>query len=155
MSEPGSAPLFAPRHVAWTEALSVGVDEIDAQHQELYRRVDAFLAALAERRAAPELEPLVRYLREYVREHFGEEQRLMEFCFYPGLGEHLAEHHRFEAEYEALAGELARTGPTFGLARRLVALLTDWLDTHLATTDRAFGTFLARHLGRRSVKPSA
>ena len=155
MTEPTSAPLFAPRQVAWTEQLSVGVDELDAQHQELYRRIDAFLAALAEKRAAPELEPLVRYLRQYVREHFSDEQRLMEFCFYPGLGEHLAEHQRFEAEYDALAGELARTGPTFGLAKRLVALLTDWLDRHLATTDRAFGAFLARHLGRRSVKPSA
>jgi hemerythrin len=147
--------LFAPLQVAWSEKLSVGVDEIDEQHRELYRRVNAFLAALAEKRAAPELEPLVRYLRSYVREHFAEEQRLMEFCFYPGLGEHLAEHQRFEAEYQALADELQRTGATFGLAKRLVALLTDWLDRHLATTDRDFGAFLARHLGRRSLKPSA
>ena len=153
--EPTATPLFAPRQVEWTAQLSVGVDEIDAQHQELYRRINVFLAALAEKRGAAELEPLVRWLREYVREHFAEEQRLMEFCFYPGLGEHLAEHHRFEEDYEALAEELQRTGPTFGLARRLLALLVDWLDRHLATTDRAFGTFLARHLGRRSVKPSA
>jgi len=155
MSESSAGPLFVPRQVAWTPRLSVGVDEIDAQHQELYRRVNVFLTALGEKRGAPELEPLVRYLREYVREHFAEEQRLMEFCFYPGLGEHLAEHHRFETEYDALATELERTGPTFGLARRLLALLVDWLDDHLATTDRAFGTFLAHHLGRRSLEPSA
>lgn len=155
MSEPTGTPLFAPRQVQWTAQLSVGVEEIDAQHQELYRRINVFLAALAEKRGAAELEPLVRWLREYVREHFAEEQRLMEFSFYPGLGEHLAEHHRFEADYEALAEELQRTGPTFGLARRLLALLVDWLDAHLATTDRAFGAFLARYLGRRSVKPSA
>ena len=153
--DPPSAPLFAPRKVEWTEQLSVGVEEIDAQHRELYRRVDRFLAALAEKRGAAELEPLVRFLGDYVREHFAEEQRLMEFCFYPALGEHLEEHQRFEAEYGALAGELARTGATYGLARRLVALLVDWLDTHLATTDREFGAFLARHLGRRTVKPSA
>lgn len=155
MSEQPSTLLFAPRKVEWTPALAVGVDEIDEQHKELYRRVNVFLAALAEKRAAPELEPLVRYLREYVREHFGEEQRLMEFSFYPGLGEHLAEHHRFEAEYDALAAELSRTGPTYGLAKRLLALLVDWLNDHLGTTDKAFGTFLAQFLGRRSLKPSA
>ena len=155
MSEQGSAPLFAPRQVTWTAQLSVGVVEIDAQHQELFRRVNLFLAALAEKRGAAELEPLVRYLREYVREHFAEEQRLMEFSFYPGLGEHLAEHQRFEDEYEALAAELGRTGPTFGLAKRLLALLVDWLARHVGTTDRAFGAFLASFLGRRSVKPSA
>ena len=155
MSEPAGTPLFAPRQVEWTPQLSVGVEEIDAQHQELYRRINVFLGALAEKRGAAELEPLVRWLREYVREHFADEQRLMEFSFYPGLGEHLAEHHRFEADYEALAEELQRTGPTFGLAKRLLALLVDWLDRHLATTDRAFGAFLAQHLGRRTVKPSA
>jgi hemerythrin len=152
---PPPAPLLAPRKVEWTEQLSVGVDEIDAQHRELYRRVDRFLAALAEKRGAAELEPLVRYLGDYVREHFAEEQRLMEFCFYPALGEHLEEHQGFEAEFGVLAEELGRTGPSFGLAKRLVALLVDWLDHHLATTDRQFGTFLAGHLGRRSLKPSA
>ena len=155
MTGPRPEPLLAPRKVEWTEALSVGVEEIDAQHRELYRRIDGFLVALAEKRGAAELAPLVRFLHDYVVEHFAEEQRLMEFCFYPALGEHLEEHHRFEAEFAGLAGELAQSGATFGLAKRLVALLVDWLDHHLATTDREFGTFLARHLGRRSLKPSA
>jgi hemerythrin len=155
MSDPQSAPLFVPRKVEWTTSLSVGVAEIDAQHRELYQRIDRFLAALAEKRGAAELEPLIRYLGEYVREHFAEEQRLMEFCFYPALGEHLEEHHRFEAEFDVLRAELGETGATFGLARRLVALLVEWLDRHLTTTDREFGAFLARHLGRRSPKPSA
>jgi hemerythrin len=144
-----------PRHVHWTPQLSVGVEEIDAQHRELFRRVDLFLGALAERRGAAELDPLVRYLKAYVREHFAEEQRLMEFSGYSGLGEHLEEHHGFTAEFDGLAGELAQDGPTLGLARRLVALLVDWLSDHLATTDRRFGAYLASFRAGRSQKPSA
>jgi len=150
MSEPRSGgTLLVPRHVTWTTALSVGIDEIDAQHRELYRRIDAFLGALAEKRARDELVPLIRYLREYVRTHFTEEQRMMEFSFYPELGEHLLEHQHFEGELERLADELAGTGPTYGLAKQLVALLVNWLDTHLTTTDRRFGAFLAAFRSRR------
>jgi hemerythrin len=144
-----------PRHVRWTPQLSVGVEEIDAQHRELFRRVDLFLRAMAERRAARELEPLVRYLGTYVREHFAEEQQLMEFSGYPELGDHLEQHHHFEARFEALSGELGSSGPTLALAQELVALLVDWLSDHLATTDRRFGSFLASFRARRAQKPSA
>jgi hemerythrin len=146
--DPG-ATLLVPRHVAWTSALAVGIDEIDAQHRELYRRIDAFLGALAEKRAREELTPLIRYLQGYVRTHFAEEQRMMEFSFYPALGDHLLEHQHFDGELERLADELQQTGPTYGLAKQLVALLVDWLDNHLVTTDRRFGTFLAAFRGQR------
>jgi hemerythrin len=150
MSEQGSGTtLLVPRHVTWTAALSVGIDEIDAQHRELFRRIDAFLGALAEKRAREELQPLTRYLREYVRIHFVEEQRMMEFSFYPGLGEHLMEHQHFEGELERLADELDGTGPTYGLARQLVALLVDWLERHVSTTDKRFGSFLAAFRSHR------
>lgn len=151
----GTGPLVVPRQVAWTQALSVGVDEIDAQHQELFRRIGLFFRALEEKRGAAELEPLALYLRQYVREHFAEEQRLMEFSGYPELGEHLESHQRLEADLHLLSEELRRTGPTLGLARRLVALLNGWMVEHVGTTDRRFGRFLATFLGRRSVKPSA
>jgi hemerythrin len=155
MSEKQPEPLLVPRQVAWTPRLSVGVEEIDAQHRELYRRVNLFLEALAERRGAAEVEPLMRYLRDYVREHFANEQRLMEFCGYTELGDHLEQHRQFETELEAIGAELARSGVTFGLARRLVALLVEWLDDHLSTTDRRFGAFLSDFRGRRSGTPSA
>ena len=144
-----------PRHVRWTPHHSVGVEEIDAQHRELFRRVDLFLAALSEKRGRRELEPLIKYLKSYVHEHFAEEQQLMEFSGYPDLGDHLEEHHGFEARFGVLAEELSRTGPTLGLARRLVALLVGWLEQHLATTDRRFGLYLSKFRAHRTRKPSA
>jgi hemerythrin len=135
--------------------LSVGIDEIDAQHRELFRRVNLFLSALAEKRARDELAPIVRYLQEYARGHFSEEQRMMEFSFYPGLGDHLSEHQRFETELKTLTDELERTGPTYGLAKSLVALLVDWLQNHVATTDRMFGTFLSAFRARKGGGPAS
>jgi hemerythrin len=154
MSGRGELGLI-PRNVRWTPQLSVGVEEIDAQHRELFRRVDLFLAAMAERRGARELEPLLRYLRTYAQEHFAQEQQLMEFSGYAALGDHLEEHQAFESRCEELADELAGTGPTLGLARELVGLLVEWLSAHVSTTDRRFGAYLAAFRARRGQKPSA
>jgi len=146
---------LVPAHVEWTERLAVGVEEIDAQHRELFRRIDLFLTALNERRGAPELEPLVRYLGRYVRDHFTEEQRLMAFSGYAELGEHLEEHHFFDRAYRELANELSATGPTLDLARRLVALLVGWLERHITVSDRRFGAYLERFRAGHSRTPSA
>ena len=154
MASPQEQELV-PAHVEWTTRLSVGVEEIDAQHRELFRRIDLFLTALNERRAAPELEPLVRYLARYIRDHFSEEQRLMAFSGFAELGEHLEEHQFFERAYRELANELAATGPTLDLARRLVALLVGWLERHITVTDRRFGAYLERFRTGRSSTPTA
>lgn len=143
------------QRVAWTSRLSVGVAEIDAQHRELYRRVDAFLRALAERRARAELQPLLRFLTAYVREHFATEQQMMELSGYAGMGDHLAEHRWFEEECQRLAERLEREGATSDVATGLVALLTRWLDHHLETTDLALGRHLEQFQARRRKTPSA
>lgn len=149
------AEPLVPQHVEWTSRLAVGIEEIDAQHRELFRRIDLFLTALNERRAAPELEPLVRYLGRYVREHFAEEQRLMAFTGFAELGDHLEEHQFFERAYKELANELSATGPTLDLARRLVALLVGWLERHITVSDRRFGAYLERFRAGGTKAPSA
>jgi hemerythrin len=141
-----------PHRVHWTERLAVGVEEIDAQHQELYRRVDGFLRALDQRRGRGEVMPLVAYLEQYVRSHFAAEQQLMELSGYDGLGDHLAEHHWFEEEYRRLAERLALEGVTLDLAQALVWLLVGWLDYHLESTDRKLGAYLAT---RRRIRGGA
>ncbi len=154
MSKGGELSVI-PERVEWTERLGVGVTEIDAQHKELYRRIDRFLRALAEKRGRKELQPLVAYLEEYIREHFATEQQMMELSGYAGLGDHMAEHQWFENEYERLCDQLEREGPTLGLARELVSLLVGWLTSHVESTDRAFGAYLAGHRARLPRTPTA
>ena len=62
----------------WNADLAVGVPDIDAQHQELFRRADALLAAMKERQPADrEVERLFLFLDEYCSRHFASEERLM------------------------------------------------------------------------------
>jgi hemerythrin len=130
--------------IKWTPSLAVGHAVIDAQHQELFRRLDALLGAMTKGDQA-EVGRLFDFLASYVVEHFGAEERLMRETGYPDYAVHKAAHDRFVAEY----GELRRVYDAGGggapLAIRLQNWAGDWLKAHIAGTDQA----LARHLAQR------
>lgn len=122
--------------IEWTARLAVGIDDIDAQHRELFRRVNGLLEAMAARRGRDELEDVVAFLREYVEVHFGAEARLMTRTRYPGRALHAAEHAHFRAQVEALAARIAADGPGSHHAVKLGGVLCDWLRQHVLGTDR-------------------
>jgi hemerythrin len=148
-------PEPAPPQLQWTDRLSVRVAEIDAQHQELFRRINTFLLAVHERRSRDEIEPLMEYLAGYARQHFADEERMMQFSGFPGLGDHLAEHERFLDDWQRLARQLADGVPARELARELVAGLCAWAEDHVAGSDQALGAWLSRWLGRKAPGPQA
>lgn len=131
--------------IAWDPALAVGVAEIDDQHRELFRRVDALIESVQARRSAAEAARLLEYLDEYVVSHFGAEEALMKASRYPGLAEHQVEHARLIEDLAALREEYRRDGATALLVVRVNARVTQWLFQHINRTDRALGAFLLTH----------
>jgi hemerythrin len=128
--------------IVWTPKLAVGVPQIDEEHQELFDRVNKLLEAMALAKAKEELKPLLGFLTDYVNVHFGGEQKLMQQHRYPAAAEHLSQLAFFVSEYQALAAEVQKTGPTALLSIKLNKLLCDWLRDHVSSTDKKFGEFL-------------
>lgn len=128
--------------ISWYPALAVGVDEVDEQHKEIFRRVDALTQALMARRGAEVLEPMFDFLGEYVVEHFGAEESLMRLHRYPQRAEHEGEHRRFVEDYRALRAEYARDGATGFLLVKLNNRVGLWLTNHISRTDKELGRFL-------------
>lgn len=136
----------------WTTNLSVGVEEIDEQHQELFRRSERLILAL---RAGDrsEVETLLHYLVDYVMSHFQCEERWMVETEYPGLNEHRDAHHRFQDELREQVKEYQRKGATPLVALNLHNWLADWLRQHIGGADRELGRWLsASH--RSSAHPA-
>ncbi len=129
--------------IQWTPSLSVGVAEIDAQHQELFRRAERLIVAL---RAGDrsEVGPLVTFLTEYVIQHFEAEEREMRATAYPGYEDHKLAHDRFREDFAAMVQDFERKGPTALVALTLHNWLSDWLRRHVGTVDLAMGKFLQR-----------
>lgn len=128
--------------ILWDPTLLVGIPEIDGQHQELFRRLDALHEAIRGGRSRDEVGRTLAFLHQYAVQHFGAEEALMVDRGYPDLADHRAEHVAFVAELEALEGEYQRDGPTASLIIRVNTQLTGWLRSHIYRTDRALVNFL-------------
>jgi hemerythrin len=129
-------------HIEFDPVLLTGVDEIDAQHRELFARIDQLLEASRTRRSREEVVRLLEFLGQYVVEHFAAEERIMAGSGYPRLEGHRAEHVQFVKELEILRQELKTEGPSNLFVIRVGNRVTEWLRGHIYRTDRALGAWL-------------
>ena len=127
--------------IRWTQALAVGHATIDAQHQELFRRLEALLTAMM-RGDKAEVGRLFDFLGSYVVEHFGAEERLMVERGYPEYASHKAAHERFVRDYAGLRQGYLTAGGGAALTIRVQNWCGDWLKAHIAGTDQALAAFL-------------
>jgi hemerythrin len=128
----------------WTSGLLTGVDAIDEQHQELFRRAERLFNCL-QRGDRSQVEPLFAYLAAYSGSHFECEERWMAESGYPGLAAHRAAHREFSDQLLTLVREYRREGATPELAEALHAWLADWLCRHIGDADRTMGAWVAGH----------
>jgi hemerythrin len=148
-AKPPAAPAADPAahaHFAWRPELAVGIEEIDAQHQELFRRAGLFIESLR-RQSRQEIGVLLSFLRFYAVTHFGAEEDWMREARYPGLVEHKKLHDQFIKEVLALSDQHEKKkGP--GLEPvQVSAWLERWLTDHVTQVD----TDVARHLKASGV----
>ncbi len=130
--------------IQWTTALSVGIAELDAQHQEVFRRARRLLDAMAPGAPAQEIPTAIEALQAYAVEHFCVEEAWMRDARFPGYVRHKAEHDRFIEDLHALAREHASRGRSAFESLRAAQWLSQWLDEHVSGTDAEMGRFLAR-----------
>ena len=127
--------------IQWTTDLAVGIEEIDAQHQELFRRADRFISGLAEP-SRQDVGILLSYLRLYCVTHFGAEESWMREVSYPGYDKHKAEHDAFIEHILELTREHEKRGAPGIEPLRVGTWLERWLGDHVSGTDKAFASFL-------------
>jgi len=134
--------MGAESAISWDPSLSVGIDGIDSQHRELFRRCGALIGAMGDGQERGEVESLLGHLARYACEHFGDEEELMLHFGFAGLAAHRAEHQELVRALVSLRAELRRDGPTAALATRLGSTVAGWLRGHIGGTDLELGRFL-------------
>ena len=128
----------------WEDKYSVNVNEVDGQHQEIFRLVNALDDSLLEDRAiiAERLNALVAY----VVEHFNTEEKYMQETNYPEYEAHKKMHDDLVTQVAAIqakfnAGETEITG-------EITAFVRDWLYKHIPNIDKEYGP----HLNEKGIK---
>ncbi len=132
----------------WRPEYSVGIEEIDAQHQELFRRAGLFIESLR-RQSRQEIGILLSFLRLYAVTHFGAEEDWMREAGYPGAAEHEKQHDRFIKDILLLSDQHEKKSGTGIEPARVSGWLEKWLKNHVTSTDLD----LARHLRASGVPP--
>jgi hemerythrin len=127
----------------WDPTLDTGHAGIDEQHRRLFAKASALLAAIDEGREAAEVKDLLRFLADYVREHFDAEERLMKAAGYPGAEGHAVIHRRIERRLVEVATAWHAHGVTPALLGDVRALMTGWVTIHIGERDRDLAAYLA------------
>ena len=131
----------------WTQDLAVGIETIDSQHRELFRRINSLLLAIKEKRCQTEIDGTIQFLDDYARFHFAEEERRMEEAGYEGLAEHRTYHAiylRNLEELKQLASQPRIGGMSYELSVTTNQVVVDWIVDHIMKIDRKFGESVRR-----------
>ena len=122
----------------WLEEYKIGNATIDQQHEYLFD--------LANQIVDPDNDQQKTYhnvlaLYHYVREHFKDEELLMQQCRYSGYAEHVKEHELLTRRLDEISSGIigGETGPN-----DVMVFMRNWLLDHILGKDILLGEFLRR-----------
>ncbi len=126
--------------IAWSDSLSVGVAEIDGQHQKLVQLINGLHDHMIQGDAKDIMEKVLDRVIQYTVMHFQTEEKLMKTHGYPSSPKHMQEHadltsHAVELQQKLKSGNARITMET-------MVFLKDWLQNHILKTDKLFGAYL-------------
>lgn len=104
----------------WGEDIITGNAQIDAEHRELFQRLDILMAAINQNRGAEVIQETLDFFTLYVRTHFIAEERMHRDYQAPDYEAHVAAHRELAREVEALKAHYQMQGATPGTELRLV-----------------------------------
>ncbi len=129
----------------WTEKLATGITTIDSQHKELFKRINNLVAAIKQQRCKSEIDGVLKFLDDYARVHFAEEERRMRETGYPGIQEQIEDHKRYLdalAELKVQASLPRIQGSSYDLSATTNQMVVDWIVGHIKRLDMKFGEYI-------------
>ena len=91
----------------WSDRYSVGIEELDRQHQRLLAIMAELHAAMLERESKAILADIFEKLIAYTQEHFTYEEKLLKKFDYPAYQDHTRDHEQFSDKVLAMKGDYA------------------------------------------------
>lgn len=132
------------KDLAWSQILSVEVDEIDEDHRKLVNIFNILNHSVMEGDSAEYLAAVLEELINCTVWHFSHEERLMLKYGYEGTEEHKAEHRELVQSAKVLQQEILQAGKP--VADEDIAFLERWLTEHILTADMRLGSYLSQFI---------
>jgi hemerythrin-like metal-binding protein len=122
--------------IAWDDSLSIGVPEIDGQHEAVLGLLRAVTEAARAGSGQKELVSAVDKLIEYGAWHFSAEEKFMDQTGYPEAASHKKLHHEYTKKVYFL--KVGCVDNTCSMSE-VSDFLNDWWINHIKCADMALG----------------
>lgn len=132
-------PLFN-----WTEENSVGVGELDKQHQKLFSIVNNLYDLMTQSKAQEEISGILDELAKYADYHFKTEEKYFEQFNYENKLEHILLHKQYKEKVSQFIRDNNDGGGTV-ISFDILDFLEDWWLGHINNEDKRYTECFTSH----------
>ncbi|MFA6604207.1 MAG: bacteriohemerythrin [Patescibacteria group bacterium] len=122
--------------LTWTPEMSIGIQEIDAQHQSFVATLNEMMALFESGNADAVAGPIIDGLCAYAEYHFATEEKYFLMFDYELAAEHIIEHRRMAERLAQFRRAHFERGEH--IIGELFVFAADWLTEHLMVQDRKY-----------------
>lgn len=124
------------KKLEWDAKYSVGVEELDNQHKQMFATINKLLEIISTGSSEENLADIIDGLIKYKIFHFATEEKYFKEFNYKGAEDHIQKHKEFNDKLTELRKK--HSNYTVEFAFDLVDFLEDWLINHLMVTDHKY-----------------
>jgi hemerythrin len=128
--------------IKWTDELSVGVVEMDEQHQKLISMINRLISEQKILSTPETIAQLITDMTDYAEVHFRAEEFLLSEYGYEEIDMQVAQHEAFIANTQKFI-EASDVGPNI-LSKELLDYLKQWLVQHILEQDMKYKDFFIK-----------
>jgi len=126
--------------ITWTNDFSVGVTEIDNQHQKLVKMINELHQAMKKGKGNSYVENIIKQLIDYSIYHFETEEKYFDKFNYPESKSHKEIHKKFINDISVFKDDFENN--KIMLTLDVLNFLSNWLREHILGVDMDYSDFL-------------
>lgn len=124
----------------WEDRYAIGVKLIDDQHKELFQNATEGLLLSIQSpdmyRSKQNCINTIDFLKNYVVQHFKDEEAYQQSIGYAGYEAHKRQHNQLALEVIEYEKQLVKSNFSLPIIKRFMAFVLRWLIHHVAVEDR-------------------
>lgn len=128
--------------ISWSNDYAVGVEKFDKQHKEIIRLINLLNVAIVHGKEEEAVSRAVEKMRNYVLEHFADEELYLAEISYPEIEQHEEAHHAFINKLADYKEKIENGDKHIG--KEISEYLVQWLVEHIQKVDKKYGDFASK-----------